>query len=127
MDIYSETQLVNKHWHTFTNTLTSYPGNFKPLPPESNANGYVKPVLVTHLPGMTNQYGYDSYPNTPQSTLQSPDPGYHDSHSSDMQDGVQFPEVDYDILNMEFAPEVDEPVDFSSINVCDLVSYTHSS
>ncbi|GIY78909.1 signal transducer and activator of transcription 5B [Caerostris darwini] len=100
---------------------------YTPYTGESNANGYVKPVLVTHLPGMTNQYGYDSYPNTPQSTLQSPDPGYHDSHSSDMQDGVQFPEVDYDILNMEFAPEVDEPVDFSSINVCDLVSYTHSS
>ncbi|GBN78152.1 hypothetical protein AVEN_99727-1 [Araneus ventricosus] len=79
------------------------------------------------ITSLANAYGYDSYPNTPQSTLQSPDPGYHDSHSSDMQAGAQFPEVDYDLLNMEFAPEVDEPVDFSSINVCDLVSYTHSS
>ncbi|GFY54746.1 signal transducer and activator of transcription 5B [Trichonephila inaurata madagascariensis] len=100
---------------------------YTPFSGDSNANGYVKPVLVTHLPSMVNTYGYDSYPNTPQSTLQSPDPGYHDSHSSDMQAGAQFPEVDYDLLNMEFAPEVDEPVDFSSINVCDLVSYTHSS
>ncbi|XP_055953288.1 signal transducer and activator of transcription 5B-like isoform X2 [Argiope bruennichi] len=100
---------------------------YTPYTGDSNANGYVRPVLVTHLPALSNAYGYDSYPNTPQSTLQSPDPGYHDSHSSDMQAGAQFPEVDYDLLNMEFAPEVDEPVDFSSINVCDLVAYTHTS
>ena len=37
----------------------------------STNNGYVKPVLVTHVPGLSGA----SYPNTPQhSYLQSPDP-----------------------------------------------------
>ncbi|GBM50732.1 Signal transducer and activator of transcription 5B [Araneus ventricosus] len=100
---------------------------YTPYTGDSNANGYVRAVLVTHLPALANAHRYDSYQNTPQSTLQSHDPGYHDSHSSNMQAGAQFPEVDYDLLNMELAPEVDEPDGFSSINVCDLVSYTHSS
>lgn len=37
----------------------------------TSSNGYVKPLLVTHVPGWTSV----SYPNTPQhSYLQSPDP-----------------------------------------------------
>ncbi|XP_044268459.1 signal transducer and activator of transcription 5B isoform X2 [Tribolium madens] len=43
---------------------------FQDNQPTSN-NGYVKPVLVTHVPGLSAA----SYPNTPQhSYLQSPDP-----------------------------------------------------
>jgi signal transducer and activator of transcription 5B len=43
---------------------------FQDNQPATN-NGYVKPVLVTHVPGLSAA----SYPNTPQhSYLQSPDP-----------------------------------------------------
>ncbi|XP_035216384.1 signal transducer and activator of transcription 5B-like isoform X1 [Stegodyphus dumicola] len=92
-----------------------------------SANGYVRPVLVTQIPGWVGSCGFDSYPGTPQSVLQSPDPGYHDQHSSsDMQAGARFAEMDYDLLNMDFVPE-DDPVDFSCINVSDLVAYTQSS
>lgn len=40
---------------------------------QSKKDGYVKPVLVTHVPGVTN--GPMSYPNTPQHSnyMQSPD------------------------------------------------------
>lgn len=39
-------------------------------PPSAN-NGYVRPQLVTQIPGFT---GLHTYPNTPQHMLQSPDP-----------------------------------------------------
>lgn len=47
--------------------------------PTSN-NGYVKPLLVTHIPGIAGQMGSSaglSYPNTPQTMFQpqSPDAG----------------------------------------------------
>ncbi|XP_054716983.1 signal transducer and activator of transcription 5B-like [Uloborus diversus] len=47
----------------------------------SSVNGYVRPVLVTQIPGWSGTCGLDSYPGTPQSVMQSPDPGYHDPHN----------------------------------------------
>lgn len=52
----------------FNKYYTPYQDN----PPTSN-NGYVKPVLVTQLPGWNNM-GPVSYPNTPQHPYASPDP-----------------------------------------------------
>ncbi|XP_042900970.1 signal transducer and activator of transcription 5B isoform X2 [Parasteatoda tepidariorum] len=90
-------------------------------------NGYVRPVLVTQIPGWSGSCGFDSYPGTPQSSvLQSPEPGYHDPHS-DMQTGAAITEVDYDLMNMEFSSEMDDPVDFSCINVNDLIQYPKST
>lgn len=47
--------MLNKHFLTDNQPATN--------------NGYVKPVLVTHVPGLSGT----SYPNTPQ-YMQSPDP-----------------------------------------------------
>ncbi|XP_022249691.1 signal transducer and activator of transcription 5B-like isoform X2 [Limulus polyphemus] len=101
-------------------------------PPSSN--GYVKPVLVTHIPGWTGMSsGMDSYPGTPQSSFhpQSPDPSYHDSSSmagggdQPMHAGAAVSDMDYDFLNMDLmSGDMEVPVDFSSINVSDLVAYT---
>lgn len=72
-----------KYYTPFTGTLTpilqissSTKPNFVILEnqPTSN-NGYVKPLLVTHVPGWSGPGGTGSYPNTPQHPfLQSPDP-----------------------------------------------------
>ncbi|RWS07662.1 signal transducer and activator of transcription 5B-like protein [Dinothrombium tinctorium] len=99
-------------------------------------NGYIKPVLVIQIPGLGNNCSFDSYPNTPQSVLHNPhSPGdaslYHEnpasvrSNSTDhtMNIGSQIlPDMDYgDIMNMDLASDMDVPVDFSTINVSDLM------
>lgn len=54
--------------HAFGKYYTPFTEN------QPTTNGYVKPVLVTHVPGLGNP-GTGSYPNTPQHPfLQSPDP-----------------------------------------------------
>jgi len=53
----------------------------------SSSNGYVKPVLVTFIPGWSGNSPFDSYPNTPQSVLHNPHSpsdgslSYHDNPS----------------------------------------------
>ncbi|XP_065283411.1 signal transducer and activator of transcription 5A isoform X1 [Dermacentor albipictus] len=96
------------------------------------SNGYVKPVLVTQIPGLSGMLNLmDSNPSTPQSFFHphSPDAGasiYHDGSSLDqaMQAGLSAaPDLDYNLCDMDLA-ELDIPVDFSSINVSELVTYT---
>ncbi|XP_013779006.1 signal transducer and activator of transcription 5B-like isoform X1 [Limulus polyphemus] len=104
-------------------------------PPSSN--GYVKPVLVTHIPGLTGMVsGLDSFPGTPQSYFppHSPDTGGYIDPSSmpgsgdqPMHAGAAVSDMDYDLLGMDLmSGDMDVPVDFSTINVSDLVAYTKS-
>jgi len=98
---------------------------------------------VTHIPGISQGgCSFDSYPNTPQSTLghnpHSPSDAsiaYHDTASaqcstSDHMMGVigngatnGFTDMDYNelISNMDFSQDIDIPVDFSNFNVNDLM------
>ncbi|CAN8013237.1 unnamed protein product [Ixodes persulcatus] len=95
------------------------------------SNGYVKPVLVTQIPGLSGMLNLmDSNPSTPQSFFHphSPDTAagvYHDGSSLDqaMHAGLSAPDLDYNLCDMDLA-ELDVPVDFSSINVSELVTYT---
>ncbi|XP_054161736.1 signal transducer and activator of transcription 5B-like [Oppia nitens] len=108
----------------------------------SSSNGYVKPVLVTFIPGWSGNGPYDSYPNTPQSALHNPhspsDVSYHDNPSvqSSSNDcalnavgGMGGTVDDYSDLmsGMDLVTDMDVPVDFSSINVSDLMAYSKSS
>ncbi|XP_049271833.1 signal transducer and activator of transcription 5B [Rhipicephalus sanguineus] len=98
------------------------------------SNGYVKPVLVTQIPGLSGMLNLvDSNPSTPQSYFHphSPDTGasiYHDGSSLDqaMQAGLSAaPDLDYNLCDMgevDFA-ELDIPVDFTNFNVTELTPY----
>lgn len=101
----------------------------------STNNGYVKPVLVTQIPGW--QFMNDSsYPSTPQSLMhpQSPDPSYQDGTSVNscgdhaMNAGLAISDMDYDPLGMDLhSGEMEIPFDFTSINVNDFVAYSKSN
>lgn len=100
----------------------------------ATSNGYVKPVLVTQIPGLSGMLNLvDSNPSTPQSYFHShsPDAGasiYHDGSSLDqaMQAGLSAaPDLDYnlcDVSDVDFA-ELDIPVDFTNFNVTELTPY----
>ncbi|KAL1414570.1 hypothetical protein MTO96_007355 [Rhipicephalus appendiculatus] len=100
----------------------------------ATSNGYVKPVLVTQIPGLSGMLNLvDSNPSTPQSYFHphSPDTGasiYHDGSSLDqaMQAGLSAaPDLDYnlcDVSDVDFA-ELDIPVDFTNFNVTELTPY----
>ncbi|XP_064471911.1 signal transducer and activator of transcription 5B-like isoform X3 [Ornithodoros turicata] len=97
----------------------------------ATSNGYVKPVLVTQIPGLSGFLGMDSNPSTPQSFFHphSPDTAantYHDGSSAldqAMQAGLSAPDLDYMGGDMDLT-ELDIPVDFSTINIGELVSFT---
>jgi len=123
--------------------FSKYYTPFNDTQPASATNGYVKPLLVTFIPGWPANGPFDSYPNTPQSALHNPHSpsdgslSYHDNPSvqSSSNDcpmnavGGTGTVDDYaDLINtMDLTSDFDVPVDFSSINVSELMAYTKSS
>ncbi|KAG1687688.1 Signal transducer and activator of transcription 5B [Nymphon striatum] len=99
------------------------------------SNGYVKPLLVTQIPGLPSAgSSMGSYPNTPQMLHgpQSPDSVYLTSDNQSVcspsnepmaHSGAAAPDMECDLLNMDLISD-DIPVDFSSINVSDLIVYS---
>ncbi|KAH6929480.1 hypothetical protein HPB50_000580 [Hyalomma asiaticum] len=89
------------------------------------SNGYVKPVLVTQIPGLSGMLNLvDSNPSTPQSYFHphSPDAGaslYHDGSSLDqaMQAGLSAaPDLDFSLCDVDVdLGELDYPADFTNI------------
>ncbi|XP_046658831.1 signal transducer and activator of transcription 5B [Homalodisca vitripennis] len=98
--------------------------------PTSN-NGYVKPLLVTHIPGMGGQPGsnINSYPNTPQTMFQPQSP----DTASVMSDPVSYPygpgDMDYNefMSNLPAFDEVNVDQLPGGLNFFDLMSQYQNS
>ncbi|XP_043192536.1 signal transducer and activator of transcription 5B-like isoform X2 [Amphibalanus amphitrite] len=98
---------------------------YTPINSSSNTsnNGYVRPLLVTHVPGWSGVGGMDSYPNTPQTFYSptSPDNTNRDTPSvnSAISESVStFATADGDASDIipDIAILDDMPMDFNNIN-----------
>ncbi|CAB3370071.1 Hypothetical predicted protein [Cloeon dipterum] len=110
------------------NAFSKYYNPFRDNQPPQK-NGYVMPVLVTHVPGWDRlPNGMPSYPSTPQNMFQpqSPEGSVRDTPS--VVSGVENPasylsaEYEYDYMGQDL-PAMDEnaPIDLNSFNFSDFM------
>ncbi|GLV38891.1 Signal-transducer and activator of transcription protein at 92E [Carabus blaptoides fortunei] len=106
--------------HAFGKYYTPFTEN----QPTAN-NGYVKPFLVTHVPGW-GVPGTGSYPNTPQHPyLQSPDPSRDtpsvaSSYASSVATAVP-PDSASNVQDMDYLDQLDENFDISLVGLGDFM------